>query len=214
MSATDRYPRNPASGWDQCSTSTCRAPARLRPTPRPMQRSRNPMPHQQRSRRLPATCTSRAAPSVRRRRHIPVAPRHHPARRCHSQRRRADRQPWSGEPPPPRARISVISSSCSLSCCSSEPFACGTRADAGPAVAAVRVPNRLAINAMRTNFTMEHSTSLDWKLLGRSPPEYRRLVLLRVSPSWTPDNERTSHRSAHSSLRVHPTGIGLSRATC
>lgn len=116
--------------------------------------------------------------------------------------------------PPARARTSVISSSCSLSCCSSEPFACGTRADAGPAVAAVRVPNRLAINAMRTDFIMKHSTSLDWKLLDRSPPEYRRLVLLRVSPSWTPDNERTSHRSAHSSLRVHPTGIGLSRATC
>ena len=80
--------------------------------------------------------------------------------------------------PPPRARTSVISSSCSLSCCCSEPFACGTRADAGPAVAAVRVPNRLAINATRTNFTMEHSTSLDWKLLDRSPPEYRRLLRL------------------------------------
>src|SRR4029078_12266753 len=56
--------------------------------------------------------------------------------------------------PPPRARISVISSSCSLSCCSSEPFACGTRADAGPAVAAVSAPNRLALKPTRTEFIL------------------------------------------------------------
>jgi hypothetical protein len=92
MSATGRCPRIPASGLDQCSTSTCRAPALLRPTPLPMPPSRNPAPHLQRSHRPPATCTSRAAPNVRRRRHIPVAPR------FDSLRYREDRQPWYAEP--------------------------------------------------------------------------------------------------------------------
>jgi len=92
--------------------------------------------------------------------------------------------------PPARARISVISSSCSLSCCCSKPSACGTRAEAGPVVAAIRILTRHVAHAKYADFTMEHSTSLDWKLLDRT---HRDTVggITGLSPHSTSDNERT-----------------------
>ena len=162
----------------------------------PLPPSRNPAPHRRRSRRPPATCTSRAAPS---RRHIPPPPAYpgrttaRPARRCGWQRRRADQQRWSGKPRlrPAREFQSSVHPAALAAAANHLPRDKGR---AGTAVAAIRVPDRLAINAMLRDFIMGHSTSLDWKLLGRS---HQNIIGAVLGPAELDSGIDRTHIEAH-----------------